>query len=246
MRDSGGSLTQNHWPYELTFTGVQETDRQGTNLVSNTAQHVHTMHLKLDQHEETTSLWGMEPMDQEKEEEADEGFGWGEEGEYDWTTPHLLQSHQQIGHKARDSVLPTQIPLNGFRVQRLLRWHKLRKNVNIRACLALHWRTWCQRAKRAGFLGHKHVRRWRRKRHFHSRQIENQPEASQLNGRPQGYVLDEEQIGPAAGMYVVGPDLIRQFPIPFSEHTFCMYCSYMLALTTYMFSLIVLREPFDI
>uniref|UniRef100_A0A3P8XY43 Sentrin-specific protease 3/5 conserved domain-containing protein n=1 Tax=Esox lucius TaxID=8010 RepID=A0A3P8XY43_ESOLU len=206
MRDSGGSFAQNHWTNELTCAGVPETsilEATGSELVLDPTapQHVHScsVYLRLEQHENEPIMFGMENhigVDQEEE-----GFNWGEQGEDDWTAPLLSPSHHQIRHTLRDYGSPSQINIqpNEFRVRRLPRWHSLNRTVYLRTCLSLHWRTWCQWAKRAGKRGRGYGRaraRWQhcrsRNRKLHSRQ---KPGLSRLNGGSKSCFQREDREG---------------------------------------------------
>ncbi|KAL0993809.1 hypothetical protein UPYG_G00114220 [Umbra pygmaea] len=201
MRDIGGSLAENHWTNELTSTGVPGTSTLETtgpeHLDDSTApQHRSSMYLKLGQHDaETLAMEKHIDMDQEEE-----GLSWVDPGVEDWTSPLLSPSHNGTRHSTCDSGSLTQMKTqpNGFRVRRPLGWHRLSMSVNLRTRLALHWRTWCQWAKRARIMGLGYLRvgtRWRlhrlRDRHLHSR---HKPGWSRLNGGSQGCFQRRENL----------------------------------------------------
>ncbi|KAJ8416823.1 hypothetical protein AAFF_G00327010 [Aldrovandia affinis] len=182
MRDSGSSLAQNRWQSELALAGGQQAigggGMAGRHLMDTSSTHhvPSSIHLKLGQQ---TRGWGEEYIVQEEEEEEDDdddeedeevdydGGSWGEEGEMEWGTPELLQLQQQpqqwAGHEAGDSPdSPAQsTPLSMLRPFRLRRWRKHRTLRSVQCRLALHWKTWRQRAQRVGILGHRLPRKLR-------------------------------------------------------------------------------------
>ncbi|XP_026854230.2 sentrin-specific protease 3a [Electrophorus electricus] len=205
MRDSGSGLAQTHWSNELTLTAGDEGPAsgggaiRGGHLMDPVTGHqaLRPAQLKLG-HREDIGTWGTEytvpdddedkddeEMEEEVEEVVDKGFRWNDEGDESWGKAEpLLPAQREVGPVARNSPrYSTQTCLIGLGMRRLARWWpRARRCVNIRYRLAQQWRTWRQRAKWAGTLGYRSVRRWSRSRRPERQLSQRQPVSALTNG----------------------------------------------------------------
>ncbi|XP_018588799.1 sentrin-specific protease 3b [Scleropages formosus] len=190
MRDSGGSLGQNHWQSKLALTGEQDgSDEEGIvgdHLMDQDLAHRASspMQLKLGQQERVWESEYIEPdnaddgeggggdeEDEEVVDEADYEDGtWVEDREEtDWPNRSEPVQQQQAECGAGDlynSSAPSR--LHGLRLRRLQRWQRPRSHTSLRSRLSQHWKAWRMHSYRR-------ARRWRQ-HHLHG----GRPTRSQL------------------------------------------------------------------
>lgn len=213
MRDSGSSLAQTHWSNELTLTAGQEGTGGGGAIggghLMNPAMAQHApspAHFKLGRREEDVSMWGADYTVPEEEVEEDEeenveseedlvekkaegDFQWSDKGNEDWGSPETSQLVEMDVSVTGDfthclaQTGPSQ--LKERRLVRLRHRGGLRYS-SIRHRLAQQWRTWRQRAKWAGTMGYRRVRRCQRRRHYDNRLYQRQSGSTLLNGDREG------------------------------------------------------------
>lgn len=213
MRDSGSSLAQTHWSNELTLTAGQEGAGGGGAIGGGhllnpaMAQHAPSpAHFKLGRREEDARIWGAEytvPEVEEEEEEdtvemeseedlvdkkAEGGFQCNDKGDNEkWGSPEypqLVEMDVSVTGDFTHCLTQTKpSPLKERKLSRLR--YRGQRCVSIRYRLAQHWRAWRQRAKWAGTMGYRRVRRLHRRRLFGNRPFQRRPGSSLLNGDPE-------------------------------------------------------------
>ncbi|NP_001098584.1 sentrin-specific protease 3a [Danio rerio] len=181
------------------------------------AQHAPSpAHFKLGRREEDVRMWGAdytvpevedEEEEEEEEEEDDVEMESGEDLEdqgifhlqdqgddKDWGTPEHSQVAEMDVRVTDDFThCMAQRRPRLLKVRRLARLpNRGRRYLSIRFRLAQHWRTWRQRAKWAGTMGYRRVRRCHRRRYFGSQHFQRPPGRSLLNGDPEGRLQGTE------------------------------------------------------
>ncbi|TRY81547.1 hypothetical protein DNTS_012075 [Danionella cerebrum] len=192
MRDSGNSLAQTHWSNELTLTAGQEGTGGGGAIGGRhlmkpaMAQHAPSpAHFKLGNRGVDIRMWGAEytvpEVEEEEEEEEEDEEDYVESGEEllgngpeqcfkwtdkdddkEWESPELLQGVEMDDFM---HCSPQTRPFQ-MKARKRARSQSGRRYPNIGYLLAQHWRTWRQRAKWAGTMGYRKVRRCHRRRYF--------------------------------------------------------------------------------
>ncbi|XP_016137230.1 sentrin-specific protease 3-like [Sinocyclocheilus grahami] len=219
MRDSGSSLAQTHWSNELTLTAGQEGTGGGGAIggghLMNPAMAQHTpspAHFKLGRREEDVRMWGAdftvpevkdeeENLEMESEEEdkkAEGGLQRNDKGDdEEWGSPEHSQLVEMdvsvTGDFTHCLAQTSPSPLKERKLARLR--YQGQRCVSVRYRLAQLWRTWRQRAKWAGTMGYRRVRRCHRRRHYGSRPFQRLPGSSLFNGDPKGYLGTAEDKG---------------------------------------------------
>ncbi|XP_065106516.1 sentrin-specific protease 3a [Paramisgurnus dabryanus] len=222
MRDSGSSLAQTHWSNELTLTTGQEGNGVGGAIggghLMNPAMAQHApspAHFKLGRREEDVSMWGAdytvpeeeedeeEEMEEEEEENVEEDleekkvvgdFQWCDKSNEEWGSPEHSKPVEMDVSVTGDFIhCLNQTGVSPLKKRRLarLRYRGL-GCTSIRYRLAQHWRTWRQRAKWAGSMGYRRVRRCHRRRRTDSRLYQRHSGRSLLNGDPLGTAEETE------------------------------------------------------
>lgn len=175
------------------------------------AQHAPSpAHFKLGRREEDVSMWGADytvpdPEEEEEEEENVEedmeekkavgDFQWCDKSNEDWGSPEYSNPVEMDVSVTGDFIhCLTQTGLSPLKERRLarLRYRGLRCT-SIRYRLAQHWKTWRQRAKWAGSMGYRRVRRCHRRRRTDSRLYQRHSGRSLLNGDPEGLLGTAEE-----------------------------------------------------
>ncbi|XP_016413596.1 sentrin-specific protease 3a [Sinocyclocheilus rhinocerous] len=219
MRDSGSSLAQTHWSNELTLTAGQEGAGGGGAIggghLMNPAMAQHApspSHFKLGRREEDIRMWGAdytvpevkdeeENVDMESEEDlvdgkVEGGLQCNDKGDYEeWGSPEhskLVEMDVSVTDDFTLCLAQTSPSLLQERKLARLRYRGQRC-LSIRYRLAQQWRTWRQRAKWAGTMGYRRVRRCHRRRHSGSRPFQRPPGSSLLNGDPEGRLGTTEE-----------------------------------------------------
>lgn len=225
MRDSGSSLAQTHWSNELTLTAGQEGTGGGGAIggghLMNPAMAQHApspAHFKLGRREEDVSMWGVdytvpeEEVDEEEEEnvemeseedlvekKAESDFHWSDKGTKDWGSPETSQPVEiDVSVTGDFTHCLAQTRISTLKEKRLarLRYKGGLRFSSIRHRLTQQWRTWRQRAKWAGTMGYRKVRRCQRRHHFDSRLYQRQSGTTLLNGDREGlFGMAEETEG---------------------------------------------------
>ncbi|XP_059404403.1 sentrin-specific protease 3-like [Carassius carassius] len=219
MRDSGSSLAQTHWSNELTLTAGQEGTGGGGAIggghLMNPAMAQHApspAHFKLGHREEDVRVWGADytvpelkdeeenvEMESEEEDKKDDGgFQCNDKGDdEEWGSPEhskLVEMDVSVTSDFTHCLAQTSpSPLKERKLARLR--YQGQRCVNVHYHLAQLWRTWRQRAKWAGTMGYKRVRRCHRRRHYDSRPFQRLPGSSLLNGDPKGHLGTAEEKG---------------------------------------------------
>ncbi|XP_051749306.1 sentrin-specific protease 3a isoform X1 [Ctenopharyngodon idella] len=224
MRDSGSSLAQTHWSNELTLTAGQEGAGGGGAIggghLMNPAMAQHApspAHFKLGRREEDVRIWGAEYTVPEVEEEEDEednvemeseedlvekkaegGFQCNDKGNNEeWGSPEHSQPVEMdvsvTGDFTHCLAQSRPSPLKEKKLARLR--YRGQRCVSTRYRLAQHWRTWRQRAKWAGTMGYRRVRRFHRRRLSGNRTFQRLPGSSLLNRDPERRLGKAEERG---------------------------------------------------
>ncbi len=227
MRDGGSSLAQTHWSNELTLTEGEEGTGGGGAIggghLMNTAMAQHAQspaHFKLGRREDVR-MWGAdytvpevmdeeEDVDMESEEDlvdrkAQGGFQRNDKGDdEEWGSPEHSQLVEMDVSVTDDFTLclaqTSPSPLKERKLARLR--YQGQRCLSLRYHLAQQWRTWRQRAKWAGTMGYRRVRRCHRRRHSGSRYFQRPPGSSLLNRDPEGRLgTTEERRADLSGEY---------------------------------------------
>ncbi|ROI27717.1 hypothetical protein DPX16_23039 [Anabarilius grahami] len=224
MRDSGSSLAQTHWSNELTLTAGQEGAGVGGAIggghLMNPAMAQHApspAHFKLGRREEDVRIWGAEYTVPEVEEEEDEeenvemeseedlvekkaegGFQCNDKGNNEeWGSPdhsQLVEMDVSVtGDFTHCLAQSRPSPLKERKLARLR--YRGQRCVSTRYRLAQQWRTWRQRAKWAGTMGYRRVRRFHRRRLSGNRTFQRLPGSSLLNRDPERHLGKAEERG---------------------------------------------------
>ncbi|KTF79283.1 hypothetical protein cypCar_00013449, partial [Cyprinus carpio] len=221
MRDSGSSLAQTHWSNELTLTAGQEGAGGGGAIggghLMNPAMAQHApspAHFKLGRREEDVRMWGAdytvpevkdeeENVEMESEEDladrrAEGGLQCNNKGDdEEWGSPEHSKLVEMDVSVTDDFTLclaqTSPSPLKERKLARLR--YRGQRCLSVRYRLAQQWRTWRQRAKWAGTMGYRRVRRCHRRRHSGIRPFQRLPGSSLLNGDPEGRLGTAEERG---------------------------------------------------
>ncbi|XP_052412003.1 sentrin-specific protease 3a [Carassius gibelio] len=221
MRDSGSSLAQTHWSNELTLTAGQEGAGGGGAIggghLMNPAMAQHApspAHFKLGRREEDVKMWGAdytvpevkdeeENVEMESEEDlvdrkAEGGLQCNDKGDdEEWGSPeHSNLVEMDVSVTDDFTLCLAQTSPSPFKERKLARLrYRSQRFLSVRYSLAQQWRTWRQRAKWAGTMGYRRIRRCHRRRYSASRHFQRPRGSSLLNGDPEGRLRTTEKRG---------------------------------------------------